>query len=452
MRPLPRSLRSCCSRLRAKLSARAIRSAIPAPVLSPRMAAWPPGKVGWRSVGICTVGLRLANRNRETESPAMMIERLLRETLATGLGLLMEAGSQSETVSELYERFTQDVDDRFHLAFEQAWHAAKVRLSDEVLTPLLDHRPFQEAVVSALIDPALGFNVSSATEILGERYASTLRPLRRWFDILNSNLEDEEHWGALLEQYQALQEAGRSALYEQQLDASVQTVIHRVRACLASDGAIAQDHSVAAGAHGIAVGRDVHKIVIEQLVMQGGGSATNASLRQRYLARLCHQCYALPLAALGGEATPHKSVGLDQVYIDLHTTAAIRPSTLEALRRGEVVDVSQLRTRQEFEAPEVFGRLTRSRRSDQDDDDEPQPLAVLDALRLSPHMVLLGDPGAGKSSFVRIVTAQLAAGLSTAGIPPSVLPIFVILRDVVSSLAAVDLDALPVAQHDDALD
>jgi len=380
----------------------------------------------------------------------MIIETLLREALATSLGLLSEAGFKDE-VGGLPERLTQDADAAYHESFDQAWGTARARLDEGILTPLLSHPPFQEAVVAALLDPEQSFDVSSAAEALGERYAGAVRPLRRFFATLAGELEDDAHWGALLEQYQklSLRDETKQALQAGKLDVPTPDLIRRVRALLAGSGAIAQEHGVAAGAHGVAVGRDVHQIVLRQIIMQG--SAPSTSLRQRYLARLLNQCYALPLAALGGEAGPNKSVTLDQVYIELDTTVEVQPSTLAAIRRGERVDLSQVRARQEPERHDMGRRLSSPDLGGQDDDDEPQPLAALDAFRLTPHMVLLGDPGAGKSTFVRIVIAQLAAGQSPAGLSADLLPIFVTLRDVVPSLADLDLDAIPDAEHDAAL-
>ena len=122
----------------------------------------------------------------------MIIEVLLREALATGLGLLSEAGFQDE-VRELHERLATAGETAYHQAFEQVWAEAKGQLGDDILTPLLDHPPFQETVVGALLDPEQDFDVSSAAEALGERYAGSIRLLNRFFSNLKIALEDDEH-------------------------------------------------------------------------------------------------------------------------------------------------------------------------------------------------------------------------------------------------------------------
>ena len=379
----------------------------------------------------------------------MVIATLLQESLAVSLGLLAEAGFE-EKVQADYTALTTDTEGQYRRAFDTAWQHAQERLAPDHIAVLRTHTPFQEAVVHGLLEPGQGFDVQCTMSLLGDDYAAAVRPLRRFFSRLEDYLLDDAHWGPLLERHQelSLQGAIQDVLDQRQLHIGVAEVIRRVQTQLVGAGAIAQDGSVAAGANGTAVGRDFHQLILNQLIVQGAGAAEPESLRQRYLTRLLRQCYALPLAALGGEAGPNQTVTLDQVYIALNTTIAVKPSLLDAIRRGDPIDRAQLQAlpTEADEMPRALRRLRRNHEAD-----EPQPLSALDALRLTPHMALLGDPGAGKSTFVRIITAQLAAGRSIEGMASGLLPIFVTLRDVAPRLATLDLDALAPADHEAAL-
>jgi predicted NACHT family NTPase len=79
------------------------------------------------------------------------------------------------------------------------------------------------------------------------------------------------------------------------------------------------------------------------------------------------------------------------------------------------------------------------------------PLPALDALRLTSQLALLGDAGAGKSTFARSVIAPLAEGNPPPGLSADPLPVLVVLRDLAPCLATIDLKSLPGARHDDAL-
>lgn len=69
---------------------------------------------------------------------------------------------------------------------------------------------------------------------------------------------------------------------------------------------------------------------------------------------------------------------------------------------------------------------------------ESRPLSALEAAAANRSMVLLGDPGGGKSTFVRHLAYCLATGQADAlaGWPdPEALPVLVLLRDLARSLA-----------------
>jgi formylglycine-generating enzyme required for sulfatase activity len=155
--------------------------------------------------------------------------------------------------------------------------------------------------------------------------------------------------------------------------------------------------------------------------------------RCRYLERLRRQCQALPLAALGGEETGDQDVTLDQVYIELNTTTTLplTPEDRETLRERKMI------VRWERE-------------------EDSHLLSALEAAKQSPRLVLLGEAGAGKSTFARMLLGQLAAahlgdGEPPAGLPAELFPILVTLRDLVPRLNTLDPESLPADRQQETL-
>ena len=129
---------------------------------------------------------------------------------------------------------------------------------------------------------------------------------------------------------------------------------------------------------------------------------------------------ALPLAALGGAESDDHDLTLDQVYIDLNTTTRV---------------------------PDKEGKHKTDRRGAPDalrPDEETRPLPALDAASQTPRLVLLGDPGAGKSSFVRMMLGWQAAALlgeapdPAPGCAADLIPILLVLRDLIPRLECLD--------------
>ena len=183
--------------------------------------------------------------------------------------------------------------------------------------------------------------------------------------------------------------------------------------------------------NGDVLGAGATKIVQDGTVE--AAKVAEAKARRCYLERLRRQCQALPLATLGGDETSDQDLTLDQVYIDLDTTTRVPLSDDEK------------RIRQERAATLPFERGEDSR-----------PMTALEATAQASRLVLLGDPGAGKSTFARMVLAQLAGAHLEGtepppGVAPELLPILVTLRDLVPRLNTLDLKSLPADRAQAAL-
>lgn len=148
-----------------------------------------------------------------------------------------------------------------------------------------------------------------------------------------------------------------------------------------------------------------------------------ADAKRRYLQRFYQRCCYLPLAAMGAEESTGDEITLDKVYIALDTTTPVKLTEEEIKQRKE---------------DDRF-----SARGEQD----TRPLSALEAALAAARLVLLGDPGSGKTTFARNLLAwQAAANLGARtppdGIPPQLVPLLILLRDLAPRLAGLDLQVL----------
>jgi formylglycine-generating enzyme required for sulfatase activity len=309
---------------------------------------------------------------------------LLGAALEAGLGVLAEVGFGDE-VHALKERLTKRSEKERQAAFDRAFDQAVQAAGEESIRPLLGHQPFREAVVAGLLDPEQGFDVQAAAEVWGNKLPSHARALRRFFSMLENALLANEIWGPLLDRYQELRFRGDvlEALRKRNLDVPSYKLVSTLNAQLTSSGAIAQGPgAVAAGAGGVAVGGDVlgdviHTVVQQLMVEMVTPGPRPDTLRAAYLNRLFETTGHLSLAGVDPKAASESEARLDlgAVYTALLTVTS---EAHERLERGETPDR------------------------------EAKRLSALTQLNRNPHLVLLGDPGSGKSTFVNFVAMCLA--------------------------------------------
>jgi formylglycine-generating enzyme required for sulfatase activity/energy-coupling factor transporter ATP-binding protein EcfA2 len=316
---------------------------------------------------------------------------LLGAALEAGLGVLAEAGFGDEARA-LKERLTKKDERERQAAFDRAFDQAVEVVGDDDLRPLLEHRPFREAVVAGLLDPEQGFDVKAVAEGWGEDLPMHARTLRRFFSTLENSLLADETWGPLLDRYQELRFRGDvlAALREHKLDVPARQVVSMVNAQLTGSGAIAMGPgAVAAGEGGVAVGGNVlgdviqavvKRLVIEKVEVSIPGPQPE-TLRQRYLAEVVAETNRLPW------------VSLDPDYAD--------PNRGESLKLADVytsLDTAQLeRVESEDELRAYLLRQGEARRI--------SAQAMIDS---QPRLALLGDPGSGKSTLVNFLAYVLA--------------------------------------------
>ncbi len=148
---------------------------------------------------------------------------------------------------------------------------------------------------------------------------------------------------------------------------------------------------------------------------------SDTTLQRRYLQNLQRYCDLLPLAAVDEKADSSSGsrLTLSQVYINLNTTDFVDEN-------GKLV-THELRGAQRERAPDEKEKL--------------QPYTALQAATQHAALVLLGDPGSGKSSFLNHLMFMLAAkqlqhdyALPETWPHGALLPVRVLLRELAVSL------------------
>ncbi|HKH47862.1 MAG TPA: SUMF1/EgtB/PvdO family nonheme iron enzyme [Thermoanaerobaculia bacterium] len=194
---------------------------------------------------------------------------------------------------------------------------------------------------------------------------------------------------------------------------------------------------VQAGDQGVAVGRDVHGHVIvintaagvmpaEEILRKLGRERAPEGLKkatERYLQYLFERYLYLSFRGLGISDRIPLKLPLLEMYIPLHARVE--------MPEGEAWDRQRIAGRSLTEAEqEALGRGQSTR----------QP--VLDLLGKYDGLILLGDPGAGKTTFLKFLALTLATGQGEAVGLGDRLPVLVPLAPYAEALALGDLPLL----------
>ena len=210
------------------------------------------------------------------------------------------------------------------------------------------------------------------------------------------------------------------------------------KAHLEGSGAIAQGEGAkAVGQNGILidgnvetqsgdfVGRD-KTITIYQGSYQGETPRTAEEKRHIYCQYVAQQAGALPLRGMdraeSDAGTQRRALSLSGVYTNLDTTLTLPEKAIQKMLSRGVWQVENY---------EEKGDISPNR---QQKEEETRSVSALESAILSRKLVLLGDPGSGKTTFVNYLTQALAQG-NFDGLEAwpqderDLLPIVVVLRD-----------------------
>ena len=264
----------------------------------------------------------------------------------------------------------------------------------------------------------------------------------------------EKLWGKLkpkVETKPAAQEAVEEFVKDPEDEDALPVLRQQIKRILGEDLSFAQEISVTIGEidatfiktgdRSVAVKGNIRgsnvfsgnkNIIAEQVQVFLESSHLQKSLEQEkvekafrsYLEKLRLHCNALPLAALGGEEGSEEDITLDKIYIALDTTH-FRETLDDKSQR--MVNIENIETRFASKRP---------------------PVSVMEAARETNHLVLLGNAGAGKSTFVKELLALQAAVLlgetkePLPGFDADLIPALMILRDLSPKLAILDMEKL----------
>ncbi len=264
----------------------------------------------------------------------------------------------------------------------------------------------------------------------------------------------EKLWGKLkpkVEAKPAAQEAVAEFVKDPDEEDAFPALRQQIKKILVEDSNLAREifisieninlSSFQAGDNSVIIGGNVggnlikgdRNIIAEQVQVFLKSSHSQKALEQEkvekafrsYLEKLRRHCNALPLAALGEEESSEEDITLDKIYTDLDTI--LFKETPEAKSRKMIKVGSQ-------EVPFPAEAKT--------------PISVMEVATETNRLVLLGDAGAGKSTFVKELLALQAAVLlgeskePLTGFDPDLIPVVIVLRDLSPRLAALELERL----------
>lgn len=317
----------------------------------------------------------------------MIAEDLLSAAMGTGLQLLVETGFADE-VGDIETILAEEDAQVRRQAFDAAVKTAREAVADEIIRQLLGSRSFQEEVAKALLDPVGGFDVQALSETLGKRFLpEQARGLRRFFSALENTLLADDIWGHLLELYQNLRSRIdiQQKLESQGLNVPGRELVNMVSAHLYGSGAIAQGGAAKALGEGSLLVEDsnigrIIQVTVKQLVVKHVPATETRKLRRLYLLEVSNEVNLLPWGSIStqfADPVEGEDLRLADMYIDLDTTQLRNVEHEEELRQF----LAQV--------------------------DEVDRIPAQEVVNNEPRVLMMGDPGSGKSSFIKHLAHQL---------------------------------------------
>jgi formylglycine-generating enzyme required for sulfatase activity len=292
--------------------------------------------------------------------------------LEASLDILAEAGFGEDARSLKGQLMEQTEKARWEV-FERAFTQAAEVAGTEGLWTLLDHRPLRKASITALLDPVQGFDLRAAAMGKDDWRPVQVLALRRFFSSLENALLADETWGLLLENYYGLRfRPDVKEALEQRQRAGLQVV---------GAGDYATQTQVIADP-----GR------VWQAISHRPPPRDLRRATARYLTYLVDSHRYLSLKGMGVSDRVPLRLPLDEMYVPLKARVE--------LPEGETWS-RKLR---------LAGREVPDEERGTADARLSTPRPVLDLLREQDGLILLGDPGAGKTTFLKILALGLATG------------------------------------------
>ena len=320
-------------------------------------------------------------------------EILLSGAIGAIMGVLAKAGFEDETMA-LKKRLTKRTEKVRQDAFTKAFDQAANGIDDPDLKPLLNHPPFREAVVKGLLDPMQGLDLKAVGEEWAERLDDHALSLRLFFNALQNALLADEIWGPLLDRFERLRKRPEVSAALKRLDKPIRQIVMQSNAKLTGGGALAQGETArAVSQRAVLVEGDVRESTINTGdnnlflgdVYQGHVPVHGDDVLPVYYRYLRKTNRYISMRGIDkGASDPTGSrnrMALAGVYIGLDTKTHIKSEEEQGKER-------------------LDGLLKGDR--------ETRPLSALEAVVSTPRLVITGDPGSGKTTFVNHLALCLA--------------------------------------------
>lgn len=332
-----------------------------------------------------------------------MWEILLSAVIGTGIGMIAELGF-GESVKDLHKKIFKTDQKARATALQNAIDEAIIYSKDNEIKDLLEHKPFQEEVIRALLDSKERFNVKAATEYWGDKYPEHKKSLDKFFRRLVNNLLDDEIWGDIIYRYKELRQDEKieQAFLAKQLPVSESELVRAVSQNIDKVQLQITGNKINGSIIESLVSNETHMFFegdVKQLVsitvnqffdQESSESNQNAAALEIYLKMLRKSTANLPLQGLDIDASDpdnrQDSMGLANVYIALDTKTIIEKDRQKDLKQ-----------RTDSDPPDSFL------------DEKKQTLTALQAVIDNRKLVILGDPGSGKSTFINYLAYILAS-------------------------------------------
>jgi formylglycine-generating enzyme required for sulfatase activity/energy-coupling factor transporter ATP-binding protein EcfA2 len=315
-----------------------------------------------------------------------MFETLLMAAVKAFIGLLVKAGFEDE-IKDIKLKLTGGEEKKRRRALEKAYASAQNAVDDDNLNRVLSNQSVNEVITTSMLDDAAGGPDQKALALaVGEAYPKVAGSMQRFMLQLKLNLWNDATWGPILQSLMSLrlQAEINTRLRELNLHLTSEQLTRRLSGELRGSGALAQgDGAKAVGERGLLIEGNVDKIVqifIDKLAITE--TASEGSDRERYLKEISKEANRLPWAHVHAEfaKTDEKiSLRLSDIYTPL--------------------DTSEL-PKADLDKEEKLRQILREK--------DRQRISAQEALNAHQRLLILGDPGSGKSTFVKHLVYMLA--------------------------------------------
>lgn len=312
----------------------------------------------------------------------MILELLLSAAIDAVVDLAVRIGLEDK-VHSIKERLLNTDRKTRQQAMQRCLQEARRSLNDGSLGNLLEQRPVQQELAAVLLDPGEVLNKERLAPLLGAKYPSCIPDLVQYQQSLQAILTQDPVWGPIITPVRTLryQDAVLAALKRIDQKLEPRQIVDEISRHFYGP-TVFGDKSVAAEKVDQVVYDGVGQInfIIDKFI-SGTETKVAGDPRKRYLREMIMDANRLPWAPIHegyGNAHNEESFDLVEIFTDLDTTELEAVASEESYR-AFLKQEKAARRLPAFKAVDQFERL-----------------------------LILGDPGSGKTTLVKYLVYHLA--------------------------------------------